>query len=153
MRRLSGHADAACDASPSAVAELLVAVDRYPSWHGDVVRQVEVRSRDEAGRPETAEVTLRVAIGPVHHDLELTLAISSALPGRVTLTRLPNEPGDPERFVAVWRLGEGQRTTVTLDVEAELDVPRLVPIGGIGDRLAQGFVDAAATRATRDRLP
>ena len=147
MRRLSVHAHAASYASASSLAQLLVAVDRYPSWHGDVVRKVVVRTRDEAGRPETVDVTLRVGIGPVHHDLELTLAICATLPTRITLTRLPNEAGDPETFVAAWRLDEDPRTTISLEVEAEVDVPRLVPLGGIGDRLAQGFVDAAIARA------
>jgi hypothetical protein len=147
MRRLSGHAEATCDSSASSLAQLLLAVDRYPSWHSEVVRKVVARCRDDAGRLETIDVTLRVAIGPVHHDLELTLAISAALPDRITLTRLPNEPGDPETFVAVWRLDDGRRTTIGLDVEAKLDLPRLVPLAGIGDRLAQGFVDAAVARA------
>ena len=149
MRRLKGHGGAACDASAASLAELLVAVDRYPTWHGDVVRTVAVRSRDQGGLPDTVDATLRVAIGPVHHDLELTLRISSAPVNRITLTRLPNDPGDPETFVAVWRLDEGHQTMISLDVEAELDVPRLVPLGRIGDALAQGFVDAAVARAAR----
>ena len=35
---------------------------------------------------------------------------------------------------------------LALAVQASLSVPRLVPVGGIGDGLAQGFV-ASATKA------
>jgi hypothetical protein len=43
----------------------------------------------------------------------------------------------------VWRVGSGATTRVAIELAATLEVPRLVPIGGLGDRLAQGFVEAA----------
>ena len=38
----------------------------------------------------------------------------------------------------------GGGTEISLALDATLSVPRLVPLGGIGDSLADGFVSAAA---------
>ena len=67
----------------------------------------------------------------------------------MTLTRLPNEPDDPERFVARWYLdrAEPAGTSVRLELEAELDLPRLVPVGDIANNLASAFVQAAIAAA------
>jgi hypothetical protein len=146
MKRLVGHAEGVCRASGDAVARLLRAVDQYPSWHSDVVRRVVVLERDAAGAPRMLEATLRVPVGPISVAVDLTLALGAERPDRVTLTRLPNDSEDRETFVADWRLEQRgpEETGIRLDVEGELDVPRLVPLGDVGDRLARGFVDAAA---------
>jgi hypothetical protein len=129
------------------MAQVLRAVDRYPSWHGGFVRRVVVRERDEAGYPSIVEAMLRVAIGPIAGNVELALAVIAECPDRVELTRLPNDSEDEETFVAVWHIEDNHRrgTTIRLDIEADLDVPRLVPMGDLGNKLARGFVDAAAT--------
>jgi hypothetical protein len=62
------------------------------------------------------------------------------------LSRIPHEPIDKERFDVTWRVDGGQATQIRLDLLANLDVPRLVPLGGVGDSMAQGLV-SAATRA------
>lgn len=149
MKRLSGQAEGVSHASASDVAHLLRAVDEYPSWGTDLVREVVVLERDDAGYPQTLQATLRVPIGPIPMSFHLTLAVSAELPDCVKLTRLPNDPDDEETFVALWRLDENQTpgTTIRLDIEADLDVPRFVPIGDIGDKLAKGFLDAAAAAA------
>jgi hypothetical protein len=61
----------------------------------------------------------------------------------VRLTRLKHQPSDPERFEVVWRVGSERPTRLELELAATLDVPRLVPVGGVGDRIAQGFIEAA----------
>jgi hypothetical protein len=61
----------------------------------------------------------------------------------VCLTRVPNEAGDPEKFEVVWRVSADDGTRLAIELNAMLEVPRLLPLGGVGDRLAQGFVDAA----------
>lgn len=147
MKRLSGHAESVCDASVASVFELLRAVDRYPSWHGEVVRRVAVHERDREGYPATVDASLRVPIGPVRHDLELALAVGAEPPYRLTLTRLQNDPEDQEAFVAVWRLDQDRGTAIRLSIEAELELPRLLPLGDLGDKLATGFVHAAAAAA------
>ena len=151
MKRLSGHAETVCDASAASVSELLRAVDRYPDWHGELVRRVAVRERDADGYPAKVDARLHVAIGPVRHDLELTLAVAAERPDSISLTRLPNDAEDREAFVAVWRVDEHRRTTIRLSLEAELEVPRLLPLGDLGHRLVTGFVEAAAAAAELGR--
>jgi hypothetical protein len=145
MKRLSGHAEGICRASGTATVRLLRAVDQYPSWHYEVVRRVVVIERDVAGVPRMLETTLRFPVGPISVEAELTLALGAERPDRVTLTRLPNDPHDRETFVADWQLEPRgpEQTAIRLDLEADADVPRLVPLGDVGERLAQGFVDAA----------
>jgi hypothetical protein len=61
----------------------------------------------------------------------------------VCLSRVPHEPSDPEKFEVVWRVAPGPATRLSIELSAALEVPRLVPLGGVGDRIAQGFADAA----------
>ena len=149
MRRLSGHAEAVCDAPTAEVFELLRALEGYPSWAVGLVRRVEVLERDRAGAPTRALATLRVAIGPLPMSLELTVALSAEPCDRVTLRRLPNDPHDDETFVAMWQIDQRRpsATTIRLEIEAGLDIPRLVPLGDTGDRLARELVEAAAAAA------
>src|SRR5438270_5777432 len=145
MRSISGRAERVCDAPAETVFELLRAVEGYPSWASGIARRIVVLERDREGSAIKLLATLRVQVGPLPMGLELTIAVSAEPADRVTLTRLPNDPGDDETFVAVWRIDRGQRseTTIRLEIEAGLDVPRLVPLGDLGDRLAGELVDAA----------
>ena len=91
-----------------------------------------------------------MALGPLAHDLELTLAVERRPPGAISLLRLPNEPTDPEQFRVDWRLsGDARRTRIALELAANLSLPKMLPLGGIGDALAQGFVAAAAREVSR----
>jgi Polyketide cyclase / dehydrase and lipid transport len=144
VKRLEGTA-AVEVASPAAeCVALLAAVERYPAWYPEVVRRVEVTEHDPMGRPSRARATLHVSYGPLVRDFELLLAIAFEPAGTITLSRVPDEPSDPERFEVTWRVGDGGRTRIELRLDANLSIPRLLPVGGIGDGLAQGFVDAAA---------
>jgi hypothetical protein len=126
------------------------AVDRYPSWYPETVRDAEVMVRDAEGRPSGVRTTVHVAVGPLVRDFELLLEVRVREGHEVRLSRIPNEPTDPERFEVVWRVGaDGPPTRLELELAATLDVPRLVPVGGVGDRLAQGFVDAAKRELER----
>jgi hypothetical protein len=73
-------------------------------------------------------------------DFDLTLAVSVPGPDTVKLSRLPHGPEDREELEMAW---EVQDERIELRIEAQLDVPRLLPTGGIGDSLAEGFVQAA----------
>jgi hypothetical protein len=42
-----------------------------------------------------------------------------------------------------WFVAGGPSTSIRLDLAANLDVPRFLPLGGIGDAMAAGFVTAA----------
>jgi hypothetical protein len=66
--------------------------------------------------------------------------------GTVKLSRVPHHGSDGEKFEVNWRVSRGSPSQIGLDLAADLDVPRFLPLGGIGDSLAQGFV-SAATRA------
>jgi Polyketide cyclase / dehydrase and lipid transport len=147
MKDLRGSASGLTTAPIDACVRFCLAVDRYPTWYPELVRKVDVLERDAGGEPTRARAVLHVAVGPIVKDFNLVLAITLADPQTVKLTRVPNHPGDDERFDVVWHLEEGGSSTrIRLDVEASLSVPRFLPVGGIGDGLAQGFV-TAATRA------
>jgi polyketide cyclase/dehydrase/lipid transport protein len=125
----------------------LLAVERYPAWHPGVVRSAEIVERGEDGVPTRARAELHIAYGPIVKDFRLNLAVRVPRPGTVALTRIPHDARDPEEFAVKWTVTDGTR--IHLDVDANLSVPRFLPVGGIGDALAQGFVDAAA-RAIRN---
>jgi hypothetical protein len=66
--------------------------------------------------------------------------------GTVALSRVPHQGSDKERFDVTWKVGGGQSTRIELQLAANLDVPRLVPLGGVGDSMAADLL-SAATRA------
>jgi ribosome-associated toxin RatA of RatAB toxin-antitoxin module len=153
MKELHGTASRTVAAPVEDCYGLLEAVDGYPAWHPDVVRSVEVLERGADGRPSRARATLHVAVGPLVRDFNLVLAVELEALRRVKLIRQRNEPSDQEQFVVSWRLEpDGERATrIAIELDANLSVPRLVPLGGIGDSMAEGFVSAAARALTRSR--
>ena len=122
---------------------LLVAVDRYPSWYPEVVQEVEVVEVDVDGRPAKARTTLHVSHGPLLRDFHLLLAIRVERPGTVKLVRIPRDGSDQQRFDVTWRLEDRGDTRIALELHANLSVPALVPLGRVGDAIAEGFVRAA----------
>lgn len=146
MKELTGSASASTPASSEACLALLAAVDRYPDWYPEVVKSVEVLERDAQGRPIKARTLLHVQHGPVTRDFDLTMEVKHDPPGAVRLSRIPHGGGDGEKFEVNWSVGAGQPTKISLDLAANLDVPRFLPLGGVGDSMAGGFV-SAATRA------
>jgi hypothetical protein len=145
VKELNGTAAAVVDAPIGRCYTLLEAVDRYPDWHPEVVRRVEVVERDTDGRPAKARTVLHVARGPLVKDFNLLMNVAAARPETITLTRIPHGPSDQEQFEVRWLLREqGPGTSIRLNVKATLSIPRMVPVGGIGDAMADGFVVAAA---------
>lgn len=154
MKHLRGAASGIVAAPMAQCLELLEAIDGYPGWHPEVVRSIVVLERRDAGSPTKVGATLHAALGPFNKDLELVLAIQFEAPGTVKLTRLAGEVSDEEGFQAIWRVHEVAETRIELELElaASLDVPRLVPVGGVGDAMARDFV-AAAIRALEPKGP
>jgi hypothetical protein len=148
MKDLRGTATSAVPASAAEAYELLVAVEDYPRWYPEVVKEVTVSERSADGTPSRARAKLAVAYGPLARDFDLILDIEAVAPERVTLRRVPHDSADPERFQVAWTIGEG---TVTVALDASLSVPRLLPVGGIGESMASGFVEAAARALSRSR--
>ena len=143
MKDLSGSASASVAAPLENCLALVESVEAYPSWYPDVVRSVDVLERDPDGAATKARTDLHLSQGPLSRDFQAVMAVEVQRPTRVRLHRIPHHPGDEERFEVIWTLAEGQ---IALELLASLPVPRLLPIGGIGDSVAQGFV-AAAVRA------
>ena len=144
MKELSAAAEASVDAPPEACVSFLAQVDRYPSWYPEVVRSADVLERGSDGVPVRARADVHLALGPISHDLKLVLDVVVAPAREVRLTRVGGGAGDDERFALVWRVSEGPPTRLRLELSAQVDVPRFVPVGGLGGPFAQGFVQAAA---------
>jgi hypothetical protein len=119
-------------------------VDGYPSWYPDVVRSVDVVERDPTGQPTRAHAKLHLAQGPLAKDFDLLIAVAVQPPSTVRLTRVPHEPSDDERFEVNWYVDAPAHARIRVELHASLSVPRFLPIGGIGDAVADGFVTAAA---------
>jgi hypothetical protein len=125
---------------------LLEAIDAYPTWCGEVVKEAAVLERDAGGHPARARTKLHVERGPLTRDFDLVMSVRVDPSGVIALSRIPHEASDDERFDVTWHVDGGQSTRIRLDLAANLSVPRLVPLGGVGDSMAQGLV-SAATRA------
>ena len=148
MKELTGHADGTTPASHEQCMSLLQAVEQYPAWHPEVVKSVEVLERDDQGRPTRAHTKLHVHYGPITHDFDLTMEVKHYPPGAVRLSRVPHHGGDGEKFDVNWFVRETQPTQIHLDLAASLDVPRFLPLGGVGDSMADRFVRAAMKALT-----
>jgi ribosome-associated toxin RatA of RatAB toxin-antitoxin module len=145
VKELNGAASTVVRAPIDRCYALLEAVERYPEWHPEVVRNVEVVERDGDGRPAKARTQLHVARGPLVKDFNLLMNVATTPPESISLTRIAHDPSDHEQFEVRWRLHEeGGATSIRLDVHANLSIPRMVPVGGLGDSMADGFVVAAA---------
>jgi ribosome-associated toxin RatA of RatAB toxin-antitoxin module len=151
MKELHGSASASVAAPIEACFALVEAVDRYPSWYPDVVRDAEIVGRDDEGHPTKTRATLHASVGPIVKDFRLLLAVTAERFSTVKLARIPHDSSDPERFEVIWRLQQGGETRIHLTLDANLSVPRLVPVGGIGDSMAAGFVAAAAAALSQAR--
>ena len=144
MKELHARARAQVGASAEQASALLRAVDEYPSWYPEGVRDAEVLERGDDGYPSKVKATLHVASGPLVRDFRLTLAVTSPDPATIKLARIPHDGRDPERFEVTWRVVERSGVLIELALDANLSVPRLLPVGGVGDSISQGFVNAAA---------
>lgn len=145
MKRLHGEATAIVGATSEECLAVLAAVDRYPVWYPEVVREAEVLATGQDGLPTRAQVKLHVSRGPLEKDFRLLMEVSVQTPGKVTLARIPHEASDEETFEVAWEIEErGRNRHVRLSIDACLAVPRLLPLGFIGDELAAGFVSAVA---------
>jgi hypothetical protein len=143
LRYLRGTARGDVAAPSSACVDVLLDVESYKHWYPSVVRSADVRERGPDGVPVHASVVLHIAIGPFSKDLPFELSVTRPGEGRVTLSRLSQHPGDEESFELRWEVSPG---SLSVELDANLAVPRLVPTGGIGDAMAASLV----RRATRE---
>ena len=144
MKELTGSASGTTPASPEACIALLADAERYPDWYPEVVKSVEVLERDASGRPSKVRTMLHVQHGPITRDFDLTMAVDvEPQQGTVKLHRIPHEPSDGDKFEVDWGVDGAGPTRIRLDLAANLDVPRFLPLGTIGDSIAAGCVSAA----------
>src|ERR1700744_3776443 len=140
MKDLRGTASALSPAPLAECLALVEAVDEYPRWYPEVVRAVEVLERDARGVPSRAQTTLHLSAGPITKDFNLLMGVTVEAPATVKLAKV----GGDAKFDVVWRLSDGQSTRIELTLDASLDVPRFLPLGDVGNSVAQGFVSAAS---------
>jgi Polyketide cyclase / dehydrase and lipid transport len=145
VKELSGSGTGTTNATREQSLALLEDIDSYPSWASDVVPEAEVLERDAQGQPTKARCKLHADLGPLTRDFNLVMSVHiDAAAGTVKLSRIPHGPTDRERFDVIWQVeGGNPQTRIGLDLSANLSVPRMVPLGGVGDSLAQGLVNAA----------
>ena len=141
MKDLKGAATRVVQAPLEQCLAVLEDVERYPDWYPEVVRYVNVLERDPDGRATRVRTQLHVARGPIVKDFDLVLAVNVEPRGTVELTKV-DDGSSEQRFDVIWHVAEGTR--IELRLHATLNVPGFMPLGGIGDGLAQGFVDAAS---------
>lgn len=146
MKHLEGSAEAVVDVPIEDCLALLAALDDYPGWYPDVVSDVQVLERGDDGLPLRAETKLHLSYGPISRDLDLLLAVKVHRPGLVQLTHVPRGQSSGTSFDATWRLEDHAGTHLELELDATMPVPRLVPLGGVGDAFAAGFMQAAVER-------
>lgn len=149
MKDLRGDAAATVTASSPECFALLSAIEDYPAWHPDVIRRAEVIQRGAGGQPSLARATVHVGIGPLRRDFELTMEVTTIPDRQVKLSRVPHESSDLEQFAVAWQIEPDHPTRLTVELRANLDVPRFVPLQGVGDSLAEGFVAAAQAELER----
>jgi hypothetical protein len=142
MRELHGTASETAPAPLDACLALLAAIDSYPDWYPDGVREVEVLERNRAGQPTRVLTVLHVAVAGFDRDFHLTMNVEVDPRGRVVLSKVKVDPSDPP-FDVAWKLSESDGTLIELEIDTALPVPRLVPLGGVGDSIARSFVSAA----------
>ncbi len=145
MRDLSAIAEGQTPTPIDRCFERLADVEAYPSWYPSGVRSAELLERGDDGAVTKVKATLVLAHGPIQRDFKLHLAIVLERPRLIELRRLPKEPGDPEQVTITWRLAElaAERTQLAVELAARLSLPRFLPLGGVADHIAHGFLGAA----------
>lgn len=148
MRDLTGAASERVAVSRERCAAFLAAVDRYPDWYPEVVQAVDVLERDGTGQPTRARTKLHVMAGPVARDFDLVMAVDVHHADTVKLTRV-SDSGSQQQFDVTWRLRGNGETSIDLELHANINAPRFMPLGGIGDSIARGFVTAATVELAK----
>jgi len=148
MKELRGNAIGVLAVPAEACFALLAAVDRYPAWL-DVVREVDVLERGPNGRPLRVGAQLHVAQSPVMKDFSLVVAAESEPYGAVRLVRLPKDSGDRDQLTLSWSLRGNGETRLELEFYAAVSfLPRILPLGGVGDLIARHVLEEATTALT-----
>jgi hypothetical protein len=141
MKEFRGSARATVRASAEESYALLAAVERYREWNGELVRELEVL-QDE---PLRLRAVICIERRPFVKTFEIRVAAHTEPPHAVHITRMPNEPTDPEAMELTWRVAAANSgTRVELDFSAVASfVPGFLPLGRIGNLIAGTLLEAA----------
>ncbi len=154
MKEVSGSASANVPASARRCFEMLAAVDGYPSWIGEYVRDVHVLERDSRGRPTRACAQVHVEQSPFGKDFEVEVEVAAEGPRTIRLTRVATDKRDADRLELFWRLESADGTTVTLEFAAQVSLlPAWLPVGDAGNAIARAALEAAADAIAEPRPP
>jgi ribosome-associated toxin RatA of RatAB toxin-antitoxin module len=143
MKQLFGSAVATTPASLERCFQLVAAIDRYPIWYPAAVTAAEVTERDVGGLPTRARVNLHVSQGVLVRDFRLNVDVVTRELESVQMSRIPRGPDDREELTVAWTLAGGDATQIEVRMSANLSIPRFVPVSGIAESMARGFLDAA----------
>jgi Polyketide cyclase / dehydrase and lipid transport len=148
MKSLAASAAGQAGVSIEECYAKLLDVESYPRWYPSGVLAAEALERDGEGRLTRAKTTLHVAVGPLVRDFKLHVAVRTERPTLIELRRLPKDARDREEMVVTWWLRElaPAQTRIEVDLKASLSIPPFLPVGGVADSIAGGFL-AAALRA------
>jgi uncharacterized membrane protein len=107
MLAIDRTVQATVDAPAERCLAVLGDVSGYPEWSSLI----------ESASVDGDRIRLRASVLGVGFEMDCELEMGES---GVVLRRLPNEPGDPERFEATWTVAPPE---VTLRVAAVLDAP------------------------------
>src|SRR6476469_6656249 len=82
-REFHGEAVEVVAAPQEVCLALVAAVDHYPAWCPEVIREADVLERGAGGQPSRVRMTMRVARGGLVREFDLFLAIVVEPPGSV----------------------------------------------------------------------
>jgi ribosome-associated toxin RatA of RatAB toxin-antitoxin module len=143
MKQLSATASATTPASLQRCFELVSAIDQYPTWYPAGVSAADVTERDADGIPTRAHVDLHVAHGILVRDFSLNVAVLTRKFESVQIHRILSRAGDREEFAVAWALSGDQQTQIEVRMHANLSIPGFLPVGGVAESVANGFLEAA----------
>jgi ribosome-associated toxin RatA of RatAB toxin-antitoxin module len=154
MKDLAATATGTTPADRAAVFALLSDFESYPRWYPSGVRGAEVLERDpDTGKPTKVKTTLYAKVGPISREFKLHLKVITRELELVDMQRLPKDPRDHEEMQVTWNLVPATvvspgGTAITVALKARLSIPPLVPVGGVADSMAKGFLNAALRALT-----
>jgi ribosome-associated toxin RatA of RatAB toxin-antitoxin module len=145
VKELQGSASAEIELPAAVCFALVASIDRYPGWF-EVIRTVEVLKRKRNGVASLARVELHIPQSPFGTEFELVMSIETERPGAVQFTKLPAGPSDRDRLELSWRMRENGATEIEFEFDAAVSfVPSYLPVGSVGDAIAQAILGAATT--------
>ncbi len=145
MRQINATATDVAPQNVEIAFSRLQDVEAYPVWYPDGAKRVEVLERDADGVPRLIDAVLAAVAGPLRKNFDVRLEVQTERPTLVALRRVADDRGDHEALTISWRLRELdlERTEVTVEMVAHLDLPPFLPVGAVAQEAADGFLRAA----------